>query len=345
MNKLFKLYLLLAMVATNLIAAHFSELNKDNKLKPIVDCINKLDEFNNFSMPLGATKSKSLRLFAERKSDNMPVFLKIYSDSEEMDVEGSIYNNHVNYLLDDHMTPNLVRGLDFFLCREENPEVREKLMSLMPTNGEKIAVFFDTLSADHKISVLVTQKIENSITLLDFYRAYQTKSYSSKYLARRNQILFQIFYTLKAFKDIGLYHGDLHLNNILLEAKPLNAIYEMGDRKYRVVSPITVRIFDFDKSIAAEDHTDVSPHLFALENQNKKPKYDSSLEEKFGFEFFDTFENTKDIRDVFYKTESSNDLLTIPLETFLHPSLKTLVDFFGQDFLTDTPDKADYRID
>lgn len=62
-------------------------------------------------------------------------------------------------------------------------------------------------------------------------------------------ILFEVFYTLAVFAEIGLVHNDLHAGNVFVEqyAQPQVNCYLVNGRVYRIVSKYQARIFDFDR--------------------------------------------------------------------------------------------------
>lgn len=324
-------------------ATHFGDLNINNKLKPVKSCVEILDTLQKFSIVPGETASKSLKMFAEMKDTAQPVFIKAYTNSEEMDVEGTIYTNHVKYFLDNDITPHLVRGFYFIQCSESNETILNNLKSFLPESTAKLNAFAQTLKEPERLSIIVTQRIENSITM----KTYDEKSLSTGE-EELDSILFQLFYTLKAFEQIGLYHGDLHLNNILLEKKPWKATYEYGGKIYQVVSPYTLKIFDFDKSLVIKDKTTQSPLIFQISNQEKRANYDKEftvLEQKFLSDFsaaYMLFWKHRDIYDLFYKEEPGDpeDVLALPEEKPQNPSLDTIIEFFGRKFLQESPDAA-----
>jgi hypothetical protein len=63
-------------------------------------------------------------------------------------------------------------------------------------------------------------------------------------------ILFQLFYTLQVFAEIGLVHNDLHGKNIYVAELDNYATnyYQVDGRVYRLTSMLQVRIFDFDRA-------------------------------------------------------------------------------------------------
>lgn len=87
-------------------------------------------------------------------------------------------------------------------------------------------------------------------------------------------LLFQLYYTLECFNQIGLRHNDLHHNNILVVKRtglPKNSYREFrfydyrNDIDRRVLVPVTqyeIRIFDFDRSQKAK--TPSSSHFMDL---------------------------------------------------------------------------------
>ena len=80
-------------------------------------------------------------------------------------------------------------------------------------------------------------------------------------------LLFQLYYTLECFNQIGLRHNDLHHNNILVVKRtglPANSYREfkyfdyVQDKERSVLVPVTkyeIRIFDFDRSQKAKTPT------------------------------------------------------------------------------------------
>lgn len=68
----------------------------------------------------------------------------------------------------------------------------------------------------------------------------------------RVQILFQILFTITAMVENGIYHNDLHAQNVLLDT-PIpfgmesdEAVYDTGKFRVNITCPFVPRIFDFD---------------------------------------------------------------------------------------------------
>ena len=81
-------------------------------------------------------------------------------------------------------------------------------------------------------------------------------------------ILFQVFYTLAAFAEVGLVHNDLHAGNVFV-AKHNTSVqncYLIGGNLYFIDTPYQSRIFDFDRGAklpTAFDNTELRNTLLS----------------------------------------------------------------------------------
>lgn len=252
-------------------AGIFNELNKNNKLKRKTDCLSELSEYSDFEYQAPKTVSKTVQMFAKNKQGK-DVFLKIYTASEPLNIEGTIYNNHIRYLREKNITPNLVEGIDFFICDNANPEVKNKLKELARLTSSQSGYLDKTLGNELPISFIVTERIGTADNAPETLKSYMTKFLYEvnkddveKIVQEVRAIFFQFIYTYDVMKKIGLFHGDLHSNNIMLEHKPIDAVYELADgTKHHVKSNYTVKIFDFDKSSVIKDLSNIDNRLFSI---------------------------------------------------------------------------------
>lgn len=251
-------------------AATFRQLNRDGRIKRKIDCVSELNRYSHVTYQTNKTGSRTIQMFA-KKDHLKDVFLKIYSNSESLDIEGAIYNNHVKYLREEKITPNLVEGDDFFTCSNDSSKVKEKLVQLANLS---VGGSMDTMLPNHQpISFIVTERVvaasSKPETLGSYMQKFKRESLSEENVEKSIQdvkaIFFQLFFTYDIMKKIGLFHGDLHYNNILIENKPIDAIYELSDgTRHRVKSNYTVKIFDFDHSSVVRDLSRIDARLFSI---------------------------------------------------------------------------------
>lgn len=79
-------------------------------------------------------------------------------------------------------------------------------------------------------------------------------------------ILFQLFYVLRGFQQLNITHNDLHFNNIhvVKYEEPINLIYKIGKRYWKISSYYLLYIIDFDRL----SNTTESPFNLQLYHQN-----------------------------------------------------------------------------
>ena len=268
----------------------------NNGIKREIDCLSELQEYSSFEYQPSKSASKTIQMFA-KKNQLGDVFLKIYggdfSNREPLDIEGRIYNNHIKYLCEKNITPNLVEGIDFFMCNNDGSEVKKKLIELanIPSQINKLN---NILPDGEPISFIVTERIGTTDNSPETLHSYMEKIVYTlienndidigKTVQEMRAIIFQLFYTYDVMKKIGLYHGGLHSKNILLDDRPIDAIYELIDgTRHHIKSNYTVKIFDFDKSSVIKDLSNIDKRLFSITCKTCNPRRWTEYEEN-GFE-------------------------------------------------------------
>lgn len=116
------------------------------------------------------------------------------------------------------------------------------------------------------IHLMLTEFMKNSVPLSKFLSSMLPELGDGERIFY--QIIFQYYYTINTFRNLGLVHNDLHLGNIMIEEleSPVTLYYlvETGnDNEYKVFELTTkyfVKIYDFDRSYIYEDDA-VGPEL------------------------------------------------------------------------------------
>lgn len=123
-----------------------------------------------------------------------------------------------------------------------------------------------------KYKIIMTEMMKNSKSMEKFIKTEQPA------IKDLNQIMFQIFYTLKIFEKNKIVHNDLHLGNIMIETldKPFKFFYVCDVGKTACIeSKYFVRIFDFDRSYEIDgSRYRMSPDIQYADHGNKNVKFD-----------------------------------------------------------------------
>ena len=192
--------------------------------------------------------SQSWILFAKFLGE--PVAIKVATEPYRMNIlshflsiERRIYRELINPIVICGFSPHVLIYYGsiscdrFFYSIENNAQVLQFKQQLSLKAGSfKI----------NEIRASVIERAAGGMTLSEFL---QTADNSIIYNKELFAILFQIFYTLKVFSQIGLSHNDLHSGNIfLMPATTRQKYYQITAQDYRQVSStFDVFIFDFDR--------------------------------------------------------------------------------------------------
>ena len=128
-----------------------------------------------------------------------------------------------------------------------------------------------------------------------------------KSLAVRNLILSNILFLIERLHSKGFYHGDLHLNNIMVKAKGFDKVGEMNELEFYMIQNYTYYFIDFGKAGTMDtfcyykDYSEVYDHLYELSEE------DSSL--KPILETMRIYMNNLDVRGFVTKNIDENMLV------------------------------------
>jgi hypothetical protein len=154
-----------------------------------------------------------------------------------LDVEISIYKNIISKLVNNKNTPCLVSYLFNKNCNAitYKPlflEMKDNI-NIYQHNTKKINFLFLELS--------------NGVKYQEYFTSQGIKDNFSSFISS----LFQIFYTLHCFNNIGLRHNDLHFGNIFVEKliKPMVIYFNIPEIGFvELYTDILIKIYDFDRS-------------------------------------------------------------------------------------------------
>ena len=179
-----------------------------------------------------------------------------------LEVERNIYKRIVNPLMTRGHTPHVVAYYGELVCdtfwqtlqrlASEN-STAEQILAYLKRNGRKLeSNGYDV----RKMRALITER-SRGIDLRYFIvrtngrliqsNAAQQSQFETIYLP----VLFQLFYTLLVFQQVGLQHNDLHAGNIFVDKLDAasRSVYKVDSKQcYLHNSAFMVRIFDFDRA-------------------------------------------------------------------------------------------------
>lgn len=207
-------------------------------------------------------------------------------------IEEAIYRLVIDRL---HVnTPCLVRYLGTIRCKEQLvlPEKDTKTVNkFISANKSAIDINSDPMIIFTEMSTGVTFEKWLSVkerAKLDLYH-----------------VLFLIFYTLKCFQNIGLYHNDLHSGNIFIEEKDVTLFFKLKNKVIKLKTRYLPKIYDYDQSSifhpGVERNVDLDTEFCPLYTICNFP---SKKRDKFTVIAY----LLDDIRDYSYKKEVISDL-------------------------------------
>ena len=250
-----------------------------------------------FSVPLkwGITKGK-LNTVSGSAETGTTLAVKINFDNLFMAMhEKNIYKN-VGNLVDSNVTPFVMKSVGKNMNRtfqQYHPNIRKEFGGLVKDNEDIPTVPFVTESAGSGHIMSLGDLIDKNLCPPEEVHA----------------LLFQLYYTLECFNQIGLRHNDLHHHNILVVKRsglPKNSYREFKffdyalDEERTVLVPVTkyeIRIFDFDRGQKAKMNNfgyfmdmafgvkDMwrSSAITARRNRKLKSKFSSSIDDEKQF--------------------------------------------------------------
>ena len=151
-----------------------------------------------------------------------------------MFVEESMYRNVLG-LLRRHVTPHLLECADSAVVKIDRlPEpFREVVSEAAPGKDE--------------ISVVATKTVQ----AVSFHTFLQSVPPLRAVLS----VLLQLLYSVDCFERLGMYHGDLHPSNVIVETLVEPAVFNYHDaprsrcsNHVRLTTPYFVRFIDFEKA-------------------------------------------------------------------------------------------------
>jgi len=181
---------------------------------------------------------------------NQPVAIKVTAkphfenvSSHFLMIERTIYRDLINPIVLCGFSPHVLIYYGAVNCDSffSIPELDAEMIKFKQDLRKKYSTF-DT----NYIMASVVERAIKGQSVSDFLlNASLSGNLSTDIFA----ILFQIFYTLKVFSQLGLSHNDLHGGNVfLVPATSHVRYYQTSDTDfYRVESEWEARIFDFDR--------------------------------------------------------------------------------------------------
>ena len=229
---------------------------------------------------LGVSPSISYRAAIKNRrgvlGTNVGVIIKMYfapknADSlsgyryDALEAERIIYRDVVNPMILQRNTPHVVAYVGDLVCDDFAAQLERYLdNNATETHAQQLLRkakkrWGDDAYQKNNMRAIVTERVDNAKTLQEYFEGVFAKPVGSA-TSRDDDvllfetvfapILFQMFYTLAVFEEIGLQHNDLHYNNVFAQEQPQfeNVLYRVGKHHYRRSSKISLRIFDFDRS-------------------------------------------------------------------------------------------------
>jgi len=164
--------------------------------------------------------------------------------NNSLQVEREIYEKIINSLILCGYTPHVVSYIGTLACdsfaQTTSPAWRQLQQQLRVPH---ISTIYDT----KRIRAMVTEHADGNKLTTILQSIGPTQANFNEFAA----VLFQLFFTLQVFAEVGLAHNDLHSDNVMVvEAteQPETNYYQVVDKIYRVTTRMQVHIFDFDRS-------------------------------------------------------------------------------------------------
>lgn len=153
-------------------------------------------------------------------------------------VEESIYRLIVDRLIKENNTPCLVKYLGTIRCIEGitfPSEYKAIIMEFLKKNQKRIKA---------ESPVILFTEMAQGPTL------HKWLSKEEQYVEDIVAVMFQLFYTLKCFQRIGLYHNDMHSGNIFVEILPypVTMFFDTEIGMIELTTKFIPKIYDYDLS-------------------------------------------------------------------------------------------------
>ena len=199
---------------------------------------------------LGAKYSLVPYAFCALKMTFEPLKSELLNVDNSLQIERDIYRKVVNALILCGFTPHVVVYYGTLHCDQFQKSIKEARKSRKELKNalKNIVKQVNTLSLNvERMRAVVTEGLSTG--------KYQ--QYISEELDFQSQliILFQVFYTMAVFAQVGLVHNDLHTGNVFIDLieKPLRNRYLITDNDkkvfvYELESKYQARLYDFDRS-------------------------------------------------------------------------------------------------
>ena len=123
-----------------------------------------------------------------------------------------------------------------------------KLLNNQVLTAEPLAVGEKKRHGLRKDYYLILKAIPNSITVRELLVEIQQSSASYPQVSK-NALLREIIFYVRKIHDHGIFHGDLHIKNILVNIDNATLFYiiDLEQVKYRRVLPLSLRILDVSR--------------------------------------------------------------------------------------------------
>lgn len=165
---------------------------------------------------------------------------------------GKIYCNHFQRILSDEVAKGnfaMEEIQEYLYDSDILPRPQQEDEEQEEDDNEEIEKDTMNFNVD-KMRALILERVDgnNFQQMLTAYRPRVFSAGKSTFLNLHLPILFQVFYTLAVFKDVGLLHNDLHAGNVRIATfeKPVEYYYRVHNKLYRIYSKYQARIFDYD---------------------------------------------------------------------------------------------------
>lgn len=238
---------------------------KINTFQHKIDSCTFLTQFDQLRLlSSGEKKSVSQSWIALAVLDSQPVALKIsftpleangYVDNS-LEVERKIYRRIINPLLLCGQTPHVLVYYSELDCKAfveslgmQTDDNSFNLLREMKKSYQNGAHFnFDEMHAsvvERAVGMTIHKTFQHFQDPDNRLAMNEPYTFGEIFLP----VLFQVFYTLVVFTEIGLVHNDLHSGNIFVEVyrTPTTSRYLVGGKVYEIKSKFQSRFFDFDR--------------------------------------------------------------------------------------------------